>query len=152
MAASLKGFGIALFLLVLCFRPGPAAAQSADTADVDDPAATESDAWQGGDAERGRILFFACKGCHRIGRGAPQEGPSLAHIFGRVAGSDPDYDRYSVALREAGFQWTEARLDAWLRDPDGFLPGNTMRFAGFRRAEDRRDLIAYLRAATGTAK
>ncbi len=105
-----------------------------------------------GDPERGKILFYGCKACHRIGAGPPREGPDLAGIFGRVAGTAPGYERYSAALREAGFEWTAARLDAWLRDPNGFLPGNRMRFAGLHRAEDRRDLIAYLEKATSAAK
>ncbi len=105
------------------------------------------------DLERGKILFYACRACHRLGTaGPPREGPDLAGLFGRVAGTAPGYERYSAALREAGFEWTAARLDAWLKDPNGFLPGNRMRFAGLRRAEDRRDLIAYLKEATATAK
>ena len=99
-----------------------------------------------GDPERGRKVFYRCQSCHRIAPGAsPLLGPNLGRLFGRRAGSLSDYAGYSRALKEAGFVWTEERLDAWLKDPAGFLPGNRMPFAGVRSARDRADLIAYLR-------
>jgi cytochrome c2 len=39
-------------------------------------------------------------------------------------------------------------LEAWLADPAGFVAGTTMPFSGYRSADDRRDLIAYLLQAT----
>ncbi len=99
-----------------------------------------------GDPERGRKVFYRCQSCHRIAPGAsPLLGPNLGRLFGRRVGSLPGYAGYSRALLEAGFIWTEERLDAWLKDPAGFLPGNRMPFAGVRSARDRADLIAYLR-------
>ncbi len=99
-----------------------------------------------GDATRGRKVFYRCRACHRLSpKATPLLGPSLGRLFGRRAGSLPQYGRYSEALKSAGFAWTEEKLDAWLRDPNGFLPGNRMSFAGIRSAQDRKDLIAYLR-------
>jgi cytochrome c len=44
--------------------------------------------------------------------------------------------------------WTPKALEAWLAEPAGFVVGTTMGFSGYRSAEDRRDLIAYLLHAT----
>lgn len=104
-----------------------------------------------GDAEKGKQLFNRCRACHVLSADAPQRptGPHLGGIFGRQAAADDNFGRYSAALRDAGFAWTEARLNEWLANPRGFLPGNKMAFAGLRDEQDRKDLIAYLRQATG---
>ncbi len=36
-------------------------------------------------------------------------------------------------------------MDAYLADPRGYIPGNRMPYAGMPDAEDRADLIAYLK-------
>ena len=74
-------------------------------------------------------------------------GPSLHGMFGMAAGSSDTFD-YSEALRDAGFIWTPRALDAWLKQPGRFLPGNRMVFAGVLDEGDRNDLIAYLLQAT----
>jgi cytochrome c len=71
----------------------------------------------------------------------------LNGLFGREAGKEDGY-KYSRALAEAGFIWTEEKLEQWLAKPNAFLPGNKMAFAGIREDQDRKDLIAYLRRAT----
>lgn len=97
---------------------------------------------------RGEILSFACRACHGLAPGDPSPlGPPLHGMFGRPAASLPDF-KYSRALKESGIVWTEETLDAWLARPDGFIPGNDMAFAGFRSADDRRALIAYLKMQT----
>lgn len=103
-----------------------------------------------GDPREGRRVFFKCKACHKLTADArPLIGPNLDALFGRRVGTSPGYDRYSSALLNADFIWTEQRLDEWLRKPNSFLPGNKMSFAGLRKEQDRRDLIAYLRQAAG---
>lgn len=98
--------------------------------------------------DRGEKLFLRCVGCHTVSTArASKAGPDLNKLFSRTVGSLAGYP-YSRALKDAGFQWTEARLDAWLQDPNGYLPGNKMAFAGLSRPEDRRDLIAYVKYAT----
>jgi len=103
-----------------------------------------------GDVEAGRLVFQKCGGCHRIkDNGPPLVGPNLDNIFGRMAGTSGSYSLYSKALRESGIVWSETELDKWLADPANYLPGNKMPFAGLRSAEDRANLIAYLRANSG---
>ena len=43
---------------------------------------------------------------------------------------------------------SDAGTIAWLANPAGFVEGTTMPFTGYRAAEDRRDLIAYLLRVT----
>ncbi len=74
-------------------------------------------------------------------------GPSLANLLGRKAGTAPGFLRYSDALQKSGVVWDEKTLDAWLRDPAGFIPGNVMTFPGLNDDKLRRDLVQYLRAA-----
>lgn len=101
------------------------------------------------DLENGRRRFGTCRSCHTITQGGPNmTGPNLYGVFGRRAGSHPDF-AYSEALVNTGWTWDPARLDGWLADPRGYLPGTKMSFAGLKDAEDRRDLIAYLMVETG---
>lgn len=99
-----------------------------------------------GDAARGAKVFQRCYACHSV---EPSEttlqGPNLHGIVGRPAGAVPDFE-YSEALAErarAGLVWDERTLDAFLADPRGFLPGNTMGFFGLPDPQERADVIAY---------
>ncbi len=101
------------------------------------------------DYERGRRTFRLCQSCHTLAQGAPHlVGPNLYGLFQRRTGTAPDYV-YSDALRQADMSWTPARLDDWLANPRGFLPGNKMSFAGVRKPEDRVAVIAYIMTETG---
>jgi cytochrome c len=51
---------------------------------------------------------------------------------------------YSAGLKNSGLTWTEAMLERWLSDPDMVVPDNNMSFS-VPKAEERRDLIAYLK-------
>jgi len=102
-----------------------------------------------GDAAKGKRIFNRCKACHNLTAAKrPRLGPNLDGIFGRKAGSSETFTRYSAALKEAGFSWTEEKLSEWLLAPRSFLPGNKMAFAGLKKEQDRKDLMAYLRTAT----
>lgn len=101
-----------------------------------------------GDAGKGERVFGRCRSCHLLKGNKPRPGPSLQNIFGRPAGTAPGYKSYSKALRESGIVWDERSLDAWISNPLDFLPGNKMSLAPIRTAQERMDLIAYLREAT----
>lgn len=99
----------------------------------------------GGDAARGKALYETrCGACHAIDDNGP--GPRHRGVLGRLAGTQPGYD-YSPALRRFAKRWTEARLDRWLENPSALVPGNKMVVQLAPSPLDRRDLIAYLRAA-----
>jgi cytochrome c len=102
------------------------------------------------DAQRGAKLFPQCASCHTFEPGRNLTGPSLANLFGRKAGTVSSFLRYSDALKRSGVVWDEKTLDAWLKDPEKFIPGNDMAFPGVKEDAARRDLIAYLKAADAT--
>jgi len=130
--------------LILLFILAGQPALAFDT--IDDPANTAISLQ--GDAEKGQRVFNRCKACHNLtDANRTRLGPNLNGLFGREAGKEDGY-RYSRALAEAGFIWTEEKLEQWLAKPNAFLPGNKMAFAGIREDQDRKDLIAYLRRAT----
>jgi len=101
-----------------------------------------------GDAARGAKVFQACMACHSVEAGEHMTGPSLAHIWNRKAGAVEDFLRYSDAMKKSGVAWNDASLDKWLANPQRFLPGTSMSFAGIREAKDRQDVIAYLQSVS----
>ena len=95
------------------------------------------------DPADGEKLFAEnCSTCHAIDHA--KIGPALAGIVGRQAGTTPNYP-YSAALKHAGFTWTEAKLDAWLEDPQKTVPGAEMPMQ-IPEPQARRDIVAYLRS------
>jgi cytochrome c len=95
-----------------------------------------------GDAVRGKAVFERrCTGCHAMD--ADREGPRLAGVYGRKAGSVAGFS-YSAGLKNSGITWNDATLEKWLSDPDSMVPDNQM---GFRvpKAQERSDLIAYFK-------
>jgi cytochrome c len=75
-------------------------------------------------------------------------GPSLAGIWGRQAGKLPSFDRYSPAITSSAIIWEDAALNAWIADPQKFIPENHMTFPGIKDASQRADLLAFLKEAT----
>jgi len=97
--------------------------------------------------ERGEALWAKCQSCHTYEPGGRNlVGPRLYGIFGREAGSVPDY-RYSEALKNADFVWTEETLDAYLAATQDFLPGSKM-YGGLAIEQDRIDLLYWLKKVT----
>src|SRR5438874_3459223 len=103
-------------------------------------------AFGAGDAKRGAQIFQACMACHSVAEGEHLTGPSLAHVWNNKAGSVPDFQRYSEAIKRAGITWDEPTLDKWLASPQALVPGTSMTFAGLKEQRDRLDVAAYLRA------
>ena len=103
-----------------------------------------------GDPKEGARVFRACNACHSLEPGKHRTGPSLAGVIGRTAGTVEGFHRYSPALKGSGVVWEEATLDAWLKDPGAFIPGNRMTFRGIADDKARADLIAYLEQPTSS--
>jgi len=95
----------------------------------------------------GATLFKQqCGTCHTTSRAEPaRQGPPLDNVVGRRAGSIEDF-HYSPAFAKADFTWDEARLDAWLTNPQEVIPGAVM---AYRQAkpEVRGAIITYLKEA-----
>jgi cytochrome c len=103
---------------------------------------------QTGDPARGERVYRACVACHSLERDRHMTGPSLAELWNRKAGGLASFDRYSPALKSSGVVWDDRSIDAWLKDPLHFIPGNTMTFAGIKDEQPRADLLAFLKEAT----
>jgi cytochrome c len=93
----------------------------------------------------GATLFKQqCATCHTSNLTDPvRQGPSLFGAVGRRAGSVDGF-RYSPAFASADFSWDEARLDAWMTNPQQMVPGAVM---AYRQAkpEVRAAIIVYLK-------
>jgi glucose/arabinose dehydrogenase len=99
------------------------------------------------DSTAGRQAFRdRCALCHSAepGDNGGGEGPSLAHVFGHPAASNPDYS-YTSALRSSGLRWDAASLDRFLADPATVVPGSAMVLA-VPEATERANLVAYLQS------
>lgn len=115
----------------------PAAAQP-DAAQPAAPAAPAAGAPAAGDATAGEAGFAMCSGCHA------SFAPTLKGVAGRKIAS-VEGASYSDALKaKSSDTWTDANLDAFLKDPNTFAPGNMMG-VGVPDDKARADIIAYLK-------
>lgn len=109
---------------------------------------TAATAQEFGDPAAGEQVYRQCKTCHQVGEGAKHRiGPHLNGLFGRRAASYDDF-RYSKALARAGaggLEWHSDTLDTFLENPRAVASGTRMSFKGLKSAEDRANVIAYLR-------
>lgn len=100
-----------------------------------------------GNAERGEAVFYKCGSCHTTVAGVHAQGPSLYGVFGRRPAQAQGYeysDGMHASARE-GVVWDEPTLDRFIQRPPRIVEGTTMPFSGIRNAQDRRDLIAYMK-------
>ena len=85
-----------------------------------------------------------CATCHTTNLSDPmRQGPSLFGIVGRRAGAAEGF-HYSAGFGKADFVWDDARLDAWITNPQAMLPG-TVKAYRQARPEIRAAIIAYLK-------
>jgi len=104
-----------------------------------------------GDAAAGaKAAAGRCGTCHSFEQGGPSgTGPNLYGIYGSPVGGHSGSFAYSSALKDVGGSWGYENMDEWLKSPRGFAPGTKMSFAGLGNAEDRADLLLYLRELGG---
>jgi cytochrome c len=93
----------------------------------------------------GATLFKQqCATCHTTNLCEPvRQGPSLFRIVGRPAGKADGFS-YSAGFAKANFVWDDAKLDAWLTDPQQVIPNSVMVYRQ-SRPETRATIIAYLK-------
>ena len=99
-----------------------------------------------GNAAHGTTIYHECMICHSLDKNGI--GPRHRDVFGRKAGSLPDYD-YSAALKASNVVWNEVTLDQWLTSPQAVVPGTKMMFS-VDNAQDRADVIAFLKEKAGS--
>ena len=136
---------LATAALALPFASGCAPKPTDPVADSKQALADLPARYQAADLKNGAELFSLCRTCHTaISGGADMTGPNLHGVFGRKAASKAGY-AYSDALKTFGKTWDADLIDTWLANPRTFVPGTKMSFPGLPDADNRRDVIAYLK-------
>ena len=100
-----------------------------------------------GDPKAGEVIFKQCAACHSLDPDTNKQGPTLAGLFGRHAGTVEDFN-YSAANKNSGIVWDEAILRKYLANPQSVVPGTKMTFMGLKDPQQIEDMIAYLKEAT----
>lgn len=92
----------------------------------------------------GEKAYSKCQSCHTIDAGGANGiGPNLAGVMGGPVASKAGF-AYSAELKALGGQWDWDRMNDWLKNPKGYVPGTKMSFAGLSKVEDRAAISAYL--------
>ena len=96
-----------------------------------------------------RQFMRKCSICHALEPGPSRKaGPTLHGVFGRRAGAVEGY-RYSSTLDGSDIIWSDDTIDALFDEgPDHYIPGSKMPMQVIAKAQDRTDLIAFLKRVT----
>jgi cytochrome c2 len=101
------------------------------------------------DVAAGAAFAVQCQICHTLGEEEGHGiGPNLFDVVGEPVGAADGY-AYSealLALNAAGAVWDFDRLNAFLENPRDAVPGTKMGFVGITDAEDRVNVLAFLRS------
>jgi cytochrome c len=93
----------------------------------------------------GEKISARCGQCHTLDKGgATKIGPNLWGIVDRARASVAGFS-YSSAMSSDHAPWSYDKLFTYLKLPAAMVPGTKMSFAGLQSAQDRINLIAYLR-------
>ena len=103
-------------------------------------------------AGQSSTLKLGCVACHSFNDGGKNGiGPNLYGVVGKPIGEHAPGYAYSNALKaHAGQAWTYEELDKWLLKPSEYAKGTKMSFAGIADAQNRANVIAYLRSLAET--
>ena len=75
--------------------------------------------------------------------GPNKQGPNLFGVIGRKSGQVAGF-KYTKANTESGIEWSNQTMFDYLKDPKKYIKGTNMAFPGFKKEQDRADVVAYL--------
>jgi cytochrome c len=104
------------------------------------------------DVEAGKALTRNCTACHSFEKGGRNGvGPNLWDVVAKKKAHIDGFNYSQAIVAAAGKsgadgQWGYEQLNGFLANPRAYMPGTRMAYAGMRRAEDRANLIVYMRS------
>jgi cytochrome c len=104
------------------------------------------------DVEAGKALTRNCTSCHSFEKGGRNGvGPNLWDVVAKKKAHIDGFNYSQAIVAAAGKpgadgQWGYEQLNGFLANPRAYMPGTRMAYAGMRRAEDRANLIVYMRS------
>ena len=103
--------------------------------------------------DNGRNAAQTCTACHSFSEGgAVGVGPALWDIVGSSFTHDSRFNYSNAFDSRASEQWTYETLDAFLANPQRYIPGTRMSYIGISDPQDRADLIGWLRELSDNPK
>src|ERR1700761_1642233 len=97
------------------------------------------------DAAAGKATSAKCEACHDLSSAKTNKiGPEIWGVVERPRASVASFS-YSGAMKAKGGTWTYDELFKFLKSPGAYITGTKMSFAGISKADDRVNLIAFLR-------
>ncbi len=97
------------------------------------------------DVAAGKATSSKCEACHDTSSAKTIKiGPPLFGVVDRPRASIAGFS-YSGGMKAKGGTWTYDELFKFLKSPGAYITGTKMSFAGISKADDRINLIAFLR-------
>ena len=101
---------------------------------------------KGDEAAGATYAKSVCGACHTFDSGGKAGiGPNLYGVVGGPTAHMQGFD-YSNAMKAKHATWTFDALNEWLAKPSAYVPGTRMTFAGISNAQQRANVILYLRS------
>ncbi|MDD2046274.1 c-type cytochrome [Pseudomonas putida] len=95
--------------------------------------------------DKGSKLFAQeCSVCHAVQKDVTgMMGVNLHGVAGRTSGTVPGFS-YSQAMKNKAVNWKAESLQAFITQPQAFVPGTYMPYTGMAAAEDSAAVACFL--------